>query len=55
MHYFVFVERDIGYHMSSFNENAGLGLLKLDPIELGQYPFPYFLYCVIFCLFVFFI
>ena len=26
------------YHMSSFNESAGLGLLKTDAIEFVKYP-----------------
>lgn len=32
-------ERNIHYHMSSFNENTGLGYLKTQAIELVKYPF----------------
>lgn len=36
---FAFVsENVIHYHMSSFNETTGLGLLKTDPIEFVKYP-----------------
>ena len=32
-------ERNSHYHMSSFNENTGLGYLKTQAIELVKYPF----------------
>jgi hypothetical protein len=32
------VEKNIHYQMSSFNESAGLGLLKTDAIEFVKYP-----------------
>lgn len=36
----LFSERGIHYHMSSFNENTGLGYLKTQAIEFVKYPFP---------------
>jgi len=37
----LFSERGIHYHMSSFNENTGLGILKTEhqAIEFVKYPF----------------
>ena len=37
--YVCFTERGIHYHMSSFNENTGLGYLKSQAVEFVKYPF----------------
>lgn len=36
---FLLTDRNIHYHMSSFNENTGLGYLKTQAIELVKYPY----------------
>lgn len=35
---FFFLERNIHYNMSSFNESVGLGYLKTHAIEFVKYP-----------------
>ena len=36
---FVFAEKNLSYHISSFNESTGFGLLKASPVEFVKYPF----------------
>ena len=37
--FFVFAEKNLSYHISSFNESTGFGLLKASPVEFVKYPF----------------
>ena len=34
-----FAEKNLSYHISSFNESTGFGLLKASPVEFVKYPF----------------
>ena len=44
-------EKNIYYQMSSFNESAGLGLLKTDAIEFVKYPCRAHIKCaILFCI-----
>ena len=36
---FVFAEKNLSHHISSFNESTGFGLLKASPVEFVKYPF----------------
>ena len=37
--FFIFAEKNLSYHISSFNESTGFGLLKASPVEFVKYPF----------------
>ena len=37
--FFIFAEKNLSYHISSFNESTGFGLLKASPEEFVKYPF----------------
>lgn len=43
----VTVDKNIFYQMSSFNESAGLGLLKIDATEFVKYPLLFNSYFVV--------
>ena len=37
--FLIFAEKNLSFHISSFNESTGFGLLKASPVEFVKYPF----------------
>lgn len=37
--FLILAEKNLSYHISSFNESTGFGLLKASPVEFVKYPF----------------